>query len=321
MNRLAVVLGGALVVAGIVALVLLGESRSQRETNAQLLARVEGLEAARAASAGTPSGSPTGLPMATAGEAATSMAASDLPSAGASPVADRPPDSLAAALRQSMDTESGREFTRTMLASALAQQYPDLASELGLDAEQADRLIQMLAQQRTETGMERAAMLGAAEEPATRGERARRLAATEQAHEAQLSELLGAAYPKWKEYQRNTAVRQRQQTERTQLATLRNAVSAGRQMDDAQFEAVRAAINEEERRIQEESRGFSASQRLQRLPEEQRRLADAASRYLDAQQLQGYQRHLQQQADMMRMTLGVLGAIGGDAPPSGPPAD
>lgn len=319
MNKASIVLGATLLVIGIVAAVLFGEGRAQRERNAQLVTRVEALEAVRMVSAGAPmSVAPVsdvaGAPMATATRAP----------AAASSAAGGEGNPLAAVLRQSMNTEAGREFTRTMLAASLAQQYPDVGSELGLSAAQVERLFEELVRHRTEAGMDRTTLVGGTPDRATREETMRRIAAAEQAHEAQLSEVLGADYPRWKEYQRKAAVRQQEESARLQAAQLRTAVSAGRPLDDAQFEALRAAIGEEERRIQMESRGIAAGQQLQRLAEDQRRLTDVAARYLDAQQLQGYQRHLQQQGDMMRMVLGAVGAVGGgDAPgvPAGPPAD
>lgn len=322
MNKASIVVGAILLVTGIVAAVLFGEVRAQRQRNAQLVERVEGLEAVRTASAGAPT---SVAPVVDASGAAT--AATTAEPAGPSPTPGSQDSSLAAILRQTMNTEEGREFTRNMLVSSLARQYPDVGSELGLSAAQVDRLFEALARYRTEAGMDRASLLGGTADRATREEVMRRVAAAEQAHEAQLSQMLGADYPRWKEYQRTAAVRQQEEAVRARAAEFRNAVSAGRPLDDAQFEALRTAIGEEERRIQMESRGLAAAQQLQRLAEDQRRLTEVASRYLDAQQLQGYQRHLRQQGDMARMMLGAAGALGGGdaagvpAAPAGPAAD
>lgn len=314
MKQTSSILGAALLICGIVAVLLSGEVREQRERNALLLARVEALEAGRMASSGPRS-------VATVNEtSAAAMAAPIAAVTGPSPGQDGENVPFAAMLRQSMDTEAGREFTRTMMATSLAQEYPDVGAELGLSTGQVDRLFQMLARHRTDVGIDRVGMLTGSADRASREEAMRSIAAAEQANEAQLSELLGADYPRWKEYQRNAAVRQREESTRRQTAEFRAAVSAGRPIDDAQFESLRAAIAEEERRIQMESRGLAGTQQLQRLSADHQRLADVASRYLDAQQLQGYQRHLRQQGDMQRMLLGTLAAMGEEDAPAGPPA-
>lgn len=312
MNQTSTILGAALLICGIVAVLLSGEVREQRERNALLLARVEALEAARIAPGGP-------RPMAPVNEASVATMPAPIAAAtGPAPGQDGQNVPLAAMLRQSMDTEAGREFTRSMMAMTLAQQYPDVGAELGLGAGQVDRLFQMLARHSTEVGIERVGALTGSADQASREEAMRSLAATEQANEAELSELLGADYPRWKEYQRNATVRQQEESARRQTAELRNAVSTGRPIDDAQFEALRAAIAEEERRIQMESRGLASAQHLQRLSADHQRLADVASRYLDARQLQGYQRHLRQQADMQRVILGALTALGEEDAPAGP---
>jgi hypothetical protein len=82
-------------------------------------------------------------------------------------------------------------------------------------------------------------------------------------------------------------------------------------LSDAQFEPLAAALAVEQQRIDQDSRGLSMQQQLQRITEDQRRLADVATVYLNAEQLERYKRHLQQQAQMARAVAGMVdGAMG-----------
>lgn len=307
MNRTTAWLGGALLVAGIIAAVLFGNLREQREQNAQMLARVTALETARTAPAATfqqapvvsvdEVAAPTGPPTAPSVAPASTLATG------------RQEESFFDLIRQTMETPEGQEYTRTMAVMSLQQQYPDLAQALGLTAEEADRLIQMLARHQTRTGVARMGAATSAEDAAARQERMRAIIAQEQAHEAELEALLGSRYRPWKEYQRAAMTRQRENVQRQQTETLRMAVSApGRPVQDAQFEALRAALQAEEQRIRTETGGASARQQLQRLDDNHRRLIDVASAHLDPAQLEGYRRHLQQQADLSRMMISAMEA-------------
>lgn len=315
MNRLAVVLGGALLVVGIVALVLLGELRSQRAGNAQLAQRVAALEESRRPSI---TGAPV-VPVPATADGPQPAAASPA-GAQASPGAEV--DSFGTLVRQMLDTDEGREYARSITATALARQYPDLEKELGLTEEEARSLIDLLALQRTQAGSERISLMTGTQDAAARAALSRDINAQVQAHEGEVAALLGDRYPQWKEYQRTAAARQREDTRRRQAEELRRAVSAGgRAVDDAQFDLLRAALQAEEQRIQVESRGFNAQQQLQDLPEQHRRLLDVAAGYLDPAQLDGYRRHLRQQADMARMVVGAMGLTGAAQATAPQPAD
>jgi hypothetical protein len=133
----------------------------------------------------------------------------------------------------------------------------------------------------------------------------------EQAHEAELLALLGERYPKWKEYERTAGQRQQEEWARREAEQLRSAVSpAGNALNDAQFQSLHAALKAEEQRINQEPGSQSMQQEVQRMTETHRRLIDVASGYLNAQQLEGYRRRLQQQADMARAFSEMEGALG-----------
>lgn len=302
MNRWTGLLGGALLMIGIVAVVIFGNLRAQREHNAQLLARITALEGAH-------------VP-ATIGHAAPLAAINDSAALAATIAPESPAQSGAAAagqaeslldmIRQTMESQEGQDFRRTMAVMNLRQQHPDLAKALGLAEEEVDRLIEMLARHDTAIGIRRAGVAAGGHDAASRQELMRGIAEQEQSHEAEVEAMLGNKYMQWKDYQRMSAARQREAMQHRQVEQLRTAVSvSGRPVQQAQFDALRAALQAEERRIQVETRGASTRQQLERQAEDHRRLVDVAAAHLDPLQLEGYRRHLQQQSDLMRAIVGA----------------
>jgi hypothetical protein len=80
----------------------------------------------------------------------------------------------------------------------------------------------------------------------------------------------------------------------------------------------REAVEAEQQRFERESPIGSVQQYAQRLPEMNRRLLTVASEHLDADQLEGFQRYLQQQEDVARMMGGMMGGAAGAATPAAP---
>lgn len=307
MKRLVIGLMAALLVIGVVAAQLWLELRSEREQGRQLLASLPAQESVeQPLPAGTVAASPGASAVAeTAGAAAREPAPGQSGGEGAS---------LLANLQDIANNPQAREFVRSMMVMTMSQEYADLAGALGISQEQVDRLINLLADQRIGVGTERASLAqgGASRDPAARAERARLLAEREQANEREVEALLGANYPKWKEYQRGAAERQREQLARQQANTLRAAINTRENpLSDAQFEPLAAALAAEQQRIDQESRGQSAQQQLQRMDADQRRLADVAAVYLNPGQLERYRRHLRQEAEMARAVMGMVGGAQG----------
>lgn len=319
MDRKKAVLGGVLVAIGIVVVVLFTEVKSQRERNAGLLARVAQLESVRLPAA--PVENVATMP----GSAPQAGATDGEPAPATATVAATPPaeqaDPLGAVVRQLTDSEEGREYTRSMSVLALREQYPDLAQALALTEEQVQQLIDVLARHRVETGLDRVTLINTPRDRAAGEQLARSIAEKEQAQEGELAALLGDKYMQWKDYQRTAATRQREDLQRRQVEQLRTAVSApGRPVGEAQFSALRAALEAEQQRIQVESRGLGMQQQAARVSEDHQRLLDVAALHLDPVQLESYRRHLRQQADLMRMMAGVMGTVSGSAAPSPAPA-
>jgi hypothetical protein len=302
LQKLSLILGAALLVISIIAAQLWLELRAEREQGRQLLAHAPVQEPAPAAPVADPPLAESVAPMPAA--PAQSGTRETSPAGEANQVV--------AGLQETMNTPQGREFVRTMMVTMLHQEYPDLAKALNLSQAEADKLIDLLAGQRAELGMEAGLRLAGTQDPAARQEQARQLAEKEQAIEAEVAALLGDRYPKWQEYERTAATRRRAQSASQQKNQLRAAIgSRNNPLSDAQFEPLAAALAVEQQRIDQDSRGLSMQQQLQRITEDQRRLADVATVYLNAEQLERYKRHLQQQAQMARAVAGMVdGAMG-----------
>lgn len=317
MNILTRVLAGALLAFGIVVAVLYFEVRGQRSVNAELLARVESLDAVRVAAvaAGAPRADVIAAADSAIGAAEVNAGTPPaLPTSGKNP--DKNSDNVAAAMgamvRQLVDSDAGREMIMQAGVAALRQQYPDLAQALGIPEEKAQELLQLLARQRVDMSTDILTLQsGTQEDREARAERTRSFNTRQQAHEGEIAALLGDKYSQWQEYQRTATQRAAETQQRRQVEELRAAVSApGRPVADAAFETLRIALDAEKRRIQTESSGITMQQQLERLDADHRRLLDVAATHLDPLQLENYRRHLRQEADQMRMVLGMVGAMG-----------
>lgn len=218
------------------------------------------------------------------------------------------------ATRAYLDTPEGREFQRVIARQQLQQQYRDIGEKLGLSAAEVDKLLDMLAgHQVAESSIQLELMSGA--RGAAGDDIFRRLADTERTHGKELQDLLGEKFPRLQEYQQEATRRQRQDMLQRQSQELRAAVtSSGRHpMTDAQFEALSKALREEEQRFDREYASISPQQMLGVLDERARRMGEAAAVHLNSDQLAQYQAYLQEQAEMMRATLGMMGGAAGAA--------
>jgi hypothetical protein len=301
-RTLAMVLGAVLLVISIIAAQLWLELRAEREQGRQLMA---GGNLQQPLPAAMPVGTPVGESVNPSPADPAQPAARETPAAGEA-------NSLFEGLQEVVNTPEGREFMRTMMVATLQQEYPDLAKALNLSPAEADKLIELIARQRTDLGMEAGLQIAGSQDPAARQERARQLAQREQALEAEVAALLGERYPKWQEYERTAETRRRSNLASQQANQLRTAISSrNNPLSDAQFEPLAAALAAEQQRIDQESRGLSTQRQMQRVTEDHRRLADVAAVYLNPEQLERYKRHLQQQADMARAISGLAGGAMG----------
>ncbi len=301
MKKLATGLGVTLVIIGIAAVYLWRELDTQRQLNAAAVTRVTALESMHPAEsvvasgvAGMQAAAVMPAPAAQAGQVSTAPAAR-----GQS--ASRSANPLLAQAGQLRNSPEGREFQRVMMRQMLEQQYPDLAKTMNLSPENAGKLLDLLVKQRIDLAADRLSL-----QPGE--EMARSLARKEQAYEAELSAMLGSSYTKWQEYQRTAMERQQAEYARVEREDMRNAISSGNApLTDAQFQYLDSALAAEQKRIDQESRGMSLQQQLQRMPETNRRLAEVAAAHLNPQQLDRYKRYLEQQEEMAH-AIDAMGA-------------
>jgi hypothetical protein len=310
MKKLAMVLGAMLVVAGVAAIYLWQELRSQHERNSEAMARVTMLESA------SPAG-PVGAPSLSEGTQAASSPALVTQAGPAAPISTaRKPasgstvDPMMALVDQIRNSPQGQEFQRVMTRQMLEDKFPNLAKDMNLSKEKAGKLLDLLARRDLDRTLD---MLdqsrGAKLDRAARDELARSSADRQRAFDAELKALLGDNHSKWNEYESAATNRQRDGYIRAAKEELRNAISSGGvPLTDAQFTYLDSAITAEQNRIDKEFMGLTMQQQMQRLPEANGRLVQVASSHLNPQQLEGYKRYLQQQESMMGAmdTMGVF---------------
>lgn len=302
MNRLTLAAWAVCLGAAVVAAVLWRDLRVEQQRHAVLQARVAALETG---SIGLPAAAVV-VPSATSAPAP----AAPQPAPGSPAVAPTTPaaGSLAAAVQEMINTPGGQEFQRVMLRQSLAAQYPDLQKELGLSPAQADRLLDLLVKQRVDIESERARIArDGSLDRAAREAQGRRLAEKEQAYQREIATLLGDKNEAWNEYQSASSGRQRQRWERQGVEELRSAIStASNPLSPAMFDPLVKALDGEQKKIDQELRGVSAAGQVQRIEQDQQRLMNVASAYLNADQMQRYRRHLDGRAQMMRAMIGMI---------------
>jgi hypothetical protein len=294
---------------GAAAVYLWQQLASERSLNAELNDRVMALEVAQQAAALSPAPAPS---IATEGGAAAAPVAPP-PAAAKKGQADanNPAAGIAAVAKEMLSTKAGQDMTRTMMRSMVTQQYPDLGKELGLTPEQASELLDTLTRQMVDASSQSMDLLAGNGGPDAMRELQRKSEEIQKNNDAEISSLLGSKYPKFQEYQGTMAARQ-------QVTQLQNALSTSgvTGLSDAQKQGLITALGAEQQRIQQDARnappaargGNYLDQQLQQASEQSRRLVNAASAYLNPQQLESYKKMQDQQLEMVR---GLMGAFGG----------
>jgi hypothetical protein len=296
MKKLVAVLAAALLGVSVAAVVLWQQLRDEREQDRSVASATE------AQDSGVTSSAPLSARPAVAAEEGMPQAAGTQPPNSGSSTPER--SNMAAMAQQMLSTPEGREMARSVLRGTLPQQYPDLAKELGLTAEEAEKFFDLLAKHQTDLSADALNMLGGSGMgPAETQELQRKLAEKQQANEAELETMLGSRYPKWQEYQGTAAARQ-------QVDRLKSALSSGSNpLSDAQSKSLIAALGAEQAKFQEEERSrFTPDaarsstnmleEQVQRMVDHNKDLVNVADRHLNAEQLAQYRRQLEQETNM-----------------------
>jgi hypothetical protein len=318
MKKLVVVLAVALVGVGAGAAYLWQQLAAERSLNAELNDRVMALEVTQQAAALAPAPAPIA---ATELAAAAAQAAAPPAAAGKDQAdANNPTAGIAAVAKEMLSTKAGQDMTRTMMRSMITQQYPDLGKELGLTPEQATQLLDTLTRQMVDASSESMNLLAGNGGPDAMRELQRKSEEIQRTNDAEIASLLGSKYPQFQEYQGTMAARQ-------QVSQLQNTLStsgiAG--LTDSQKQGLITALGAEQQRINQEARNAPPAargantnfldQQVQQATDQSRRLVNAASAYLNPQQLESYKKMQDQQLEMVR---GLMGAFGGTQGGAGP---
>lgn len=211
----------------------------------------------------------------------------------------------AQAQRSSPEAIARRRITGRMLIEG---SNPDIGEALGLTAEQADKLLELLVTHRENSS----AVFQSTTEgnlPTSVEERSARLLAQRQADEAELQAMLGSKYSQWKDY---NETRQAWQQRRDLRAVLD---AGGIPMSDAQSKSLIAALSAEQRDYSQQTRnaisqgGPSAMLPARYSPERRQRLLDTAAPHLTQQQLEGYRGMLERAAAQEQATRSTLQTI------------
>lgn len=311
MKKLVPVLGATLMILAIAAIYLWQELQTQREQNEETMAWLTSLESGNPESRDAPFAEDGTLAAATATVPGAQSGVAPAVPASREQSAGRGAGSFAALAEQLFNNPESQEFSRIMMRQMLEEEFPDVERDLNLGKDRTEKLLDLLARQRSELAAVALSQLqGGAPDRAAMAEAARLEEQKERAFELELKALLGDTYPKWREYEQAAMDRQRQEYTRMGQERMRDAISAGgAPLTDAQFKYLTSALETEQKRIDQEM--TSPQQQMQRLPESNRRLLTVAAQHLNPQQLEGYRKYLQQQQEMIS-TMDNMGAFFSD---------
>ena len=352
MNKLTALLAVATVGLGSLSVHLLTELKSARTESASLQTRVAELERPRPpAPAAMPSAAapgpvftvvPAPPPPGNAARVAAPQARSADPNASVMPEFAR--RQMMDRSRKLMEDPEYRAAMRSQQKMMVAQQYPDLSVALNLSPDQADQLLELLADQQTRNMYERPPFRtdGTPDENEMR-EWQRQAEQRQRQNQEEMRALLGdAGMEQWKDYQGTMGARQQVRQLRSvldssgltlqqdQVQPLVNAIAAEqRSLSGMRGTPVMAAgiasgaaissvpggvvpgVGFQQRgpnQISTDDRAVMMERSIERTEQYNQRLHDAATPYLSSQQLQRFDSMLKTQLDMQRAQVRMMRA-------------
>ncbi|MEO8313469.1 MAG: hypothetical protein ABI645_01630 [Pseudomonadota bacterium] len=321
MKKLAVVLSVATLVVGIFAGMLWKNLGAERAQLADLRSRVTEMEVAQPAVALAMPTSPAAAAIATPASTNATAAPTSPAAAASPPSAERMQQGLAKGVAEVLNSQAGQDMVRNQVKTALAQQMPDLATELRLTPSEAEKFMDLLVNQALESAGDALGMMGGTAAP----DSMRKMAERQLTNEKEIVRTLGNKYPAWQEYQGTAAARQ-------QVGQLRSLLGTGEDaLTEAQSKPLIAALGVEQTRINKEDQNkrqiAARSSQPTNILEEQlkdmsahnERLTNAASSHLTSTQLDRYKRQLAQQENMLRAIVGSMNGQGNAAGQGGAP--
>lgn len=318
MRNLALVCAALAVVSTVISVNLWRELRAERQLTAQM--RVQLASGASGAGVATPALPP---PQAAPAILSDARAVAPPPAAAATdqsaPAAASRASAVSLILNQS-EMLKDPEYRQAALAQArmtLGQNYPGLAEELGLTPEQADKLMELLAELQVDRNASPITLTADGQvDPAALQALTRRNQQLQQRQDEQVAALLGSAgLQQFKAYEETRASRMQAQTIRRMME------SAGTPLTDAQMRPLTEVYIAEQRRQIEERQALAQQlspaagaaglqqleeRNLQLQEERNRRLLEAGRGHLSGQQLERLEVTLQQQLVMSRATSRML---------------
>jgi hypothetical protein len=314
MKKLVVILAIGVATAGAVTTTLWLDLRTERNRAGEIATRLAAVESMQPAHAAAPQALAPAMPVvaltappSVAAPAATATASSSQQSASQSG------DSPMKGILEAMSTPEAQDAMRSSMRREMTRMYPDIEQELGITAQEKQKLFDLMADQDRDIN----GMMLAMQDPAAAREMQRKMVEEERTHEAKVSALLGSKYPKWEEYKGTVAARQ-------EVDDLRRTLSAGRiPLSETQSTQLVTSFATEMRRNSRDEREWNSSsaalnspdlmrETMQREVDSQNRLVDVASRVLSSAQLDRYKRQVEQEANMMRAAMEMM--TGGSKP-------
>lgn len=315
MKKLVFMLTIAVVAIGAVATNQWLDLRAEREKAAEIATRLTAAESMRPAQAAATQVPENVMPPAAAvtnpPPVATPVVIAPAPANQQS--AARAPESPMKGMLEAMSTPEAQDAMRAMMRREMTRMHPDIEQELGITAQEKQKLFDLLSNQDQDI----TSMMLAMQDPSAARDMQRKMVEAERAQEAKVSTLLGSKYPKWVEYQSTIDARQ-------EVDQLRRTLSASETpLSEDQSRQLVAAFAAEKRRTRKEDRDWTNSaaalnspdfmqEGLQREAESQNRLVDAASPILNPAQRDRYKRQVEQEAAMMRVGMEMM--TGGGKP-------
>lgn len=313
----------ATVALGATSVYLRSELRDEREHVQSLKAHIDELEKTRPVPPNPfAAAAPAPEPIV---ESSPAPAATAVVRADATPPPLTPPDaafqSARAALMGRQRLLQDPEYRKAMLEQqkyALERMHPDLRSALQLQPEEADKLLELLAEQQLEfTALMPPGRNGRPEDLA---EMQKRRDQIRQEFEARIAQTFGdTKLEQWQQYQKTLGARSQIRDLRVELA------EAGIPLRESQIEPLVSSLAAEQQRRAQESQNYRAQlnalgnttpanrimsleQELERTAEYHRRLHDAAAPYLSREQLRRFDQNLDRQLQMQRAALEMMRA-------------
>jgi hypothetical protein len=218
------------------------------------------------------------------------------------------------------------EYRKAMLAQqkfAMRRLYPDLQSALRLQPQEAEQLMDLLAEQQLNQMANSPPFRGRGGQmdPTEMQQYQQQLQQQQRERDAQIASVLGdSKLQEWQNYQQTLGARSQIRELRTELA------EAGIPLREGQIEPLVASLAAEQQWRAQESMKYRGGQllasgnatsvnrvammeqNLETTAEYNRRLHDAAAPYLSSDQLRRFDAHLSQQLEMQRANLQLMRA-------------